>query len=437
VGARSRSDTWASSRPGPASRMSQRARMLLLFAAFLWLVIEAVSFAGLWVLKNRSGVVYDPRVERLSETQREHLGNFIERGHGEHVSQDPVLGWTPKGNSAGMRDDVEHEKEPADGVLRIAAFGDSFTYGANVEIPETWAKQISEIDPTIEVLNWGSGGYGLDQAYLRYQRRGREYAPHIVFIGYMTENISRNVNVFRAFYTRWYRGVIFTKPRFVVRDSADGAGGERELVLLENPISSIDDHRRLLEHDATVLTELGANDYHYQTGYARGPLDFLPSVRLARIVLWVLRVKFIDPIIRFDGMYEPDSEAYGVTTAIFDAFYRDVLEGGALPVIVIFPDLHDQRRSRAAEERRYRPLLDRFADEDYRVIDTLDALEPHADRYSIADLTRDWGHYSAIGNRLVAEHIVERLDAWGLDEPARVATALREEQVRLGIDTTQ
>lgn len=407
--------------------MKREHLIVLVFVLFLYVCLEVVSFAALWVLEDRLGVVYDPLIEELSEKQKTRLRQFIDAGQGERVRQDPILGWKSRGNAAGMRDDREHEIEPAPGVLRMAAFGDSFTYGSDVELEETWGKQISDITPTIEVLNWGSGGYGLDQAYLRYRKRGKEYNPHIVLIGYMTENIARNVNVFRAFYTRWYRGVIFTKPRFVVRDG--------ELTLLENPVSSIEDHRNLLVNDKEVLVRLGENDYHYQVGYREGLLDFLPSVRMARILAWVLRVKVLDPIIRLDGRYSAESEAYAVTTAIFDAFYYEVLRDGALPIIVIFPDLRDQRRSRRGDERRYRPLLDRFDTKGYRVIDTLDAIEPHSDRYSIDELTRAWGHYSPIGNRLVAEYIVREIERFGLGNSADVAQALRREQLRLGIDT--
>ena len=45
----------------------------------------------------------------------------------------------------------------------------------------------------IEALNFGVGGFGLDQAYLRYLEDGIQYNSHIVLIGFMSENIYRNV----------------------------------------------------------------------------------------------------------------------------------------------------------------------------------------------------------------------------------------------------
>ena len=90
----------------------------------------------------------------------------------------------------------------------------------------------------------------------------------------------------------------------------------------------------------------------------------------------------INPIFKLDGMYSIRSEAYEVTTKIFDVFYRKALEDGALPTILIFPDIHNQRRSRQGKQCRYFPLLDDFHSKEYRLIDALRALEPHESKYS-------------------------------------------------------
>ena len=71
--------------------------------------------------------------------------------------------------------------------------------------------------PQVELLNYGVPAYGLDQAYLRYLKVGAQYHPNIVFIGYMTENFERDVNVFRPFYGNGYPDWIFSKPRFRLR----------------------------------------------------------------------------------------------------------------------------------------------------------------------------------------------------------------------------
>lgn len=233
------------------------------------------------------------------------------------------------------------------------------------------------------------------------------------------------MNVFRAFYTRSYRNVIFTKPRFKVRDG--------ELVLLKNPLSTFEDYEHFLQKESEVLAKLGENDYHYQTNYNRGRLDFLPSVRFAKIFWGTFNKRMANPIFTSDGMYNVKSEAYEVTVKIFDAFYRKALENGALPVIIIFPDINDQWRSPKKEKRRYVPLLDYFRSKGYRFIDTLGALEPYESRYTVDDLVRSWGHYSPLGNKIIAEYLYVHLKNWDIMDLSKLEEAIQAERRGLGV----
>lgn len=396
----------------------------------IYLFMEGLCYLGLLLLEKEFNTPYDPNMSVLSEEQRASLEKFLRDWEGEHTKQDALLGWGPNyshANSAGMRDDREYDRVPPPGTIRIAAFGDSFTYGSDVELGDTWEKQLAVIDPPIEVLNYGVGAYGLDQAYLRYLKVGTEYNPNIVFIGYLSENIARNVNVFRPFYSRSYRNWILTKPRFKVRNG--------ELVLLKNPLSSFEAYEHFLLNDSEMLAKLGENDYHYQSKYNTGGLDFLPSVRFAKIFWGTLNERKANPIFTTSGMYNVKSEAYEVTVKIFDAFHRKVLENGALPIIIIFPGLNDQWRSRKNEKRRYAPLLDYFRSKGYRFIDTLGALEPYESRYTVDDLVRDWGHYSPLGNKIIAEYMSAYLKNWDLMDKSKLDEALQSERKRLGVTT--
>ena len=408
--------------------MKSKRWVLLIFVFAILMLIEGLSYLSLFLLDKKFDVQYDPNVSTLSEEQKSHLRNFLNRKKGERAGQDPVLGWINRSevNSAGMRDNIEYDKVPTAGKIRISAFGDSFTFGADVKLRDTWEKQLTLLDPSIEVLNYGAGAYGLDQAYLLYLRVGTEYSPNIVFIGYMSENIARNVNVFREFYTSYYRDVIFTKPRFKVRDG--------DLVLIENPLSTLEDYKHFLFNDKDVLARLGENDYHYQTNYNRGAFDFLQSVRFVKVFSHYLIIKVLNPIFNINGMYNVNSEAYDVTAKIFDAFYLKVLENGEFPVILILPDINDQRRSRHKKERRYTPLITYLRSKGYRCIDTLGALEPYESRYTVDELVENWGHYSPLGNRIIAEYIYLQLKNWDLLNLTKLKEGIKVEYERLGTD---
>src|SRR5439155_12092273 len=84
-------------------------------------------------------------------------------------------------------------------VVRIAAFGDSFTHCDGVANSFTWEYLLERLNPALEVLNFGVGGYGTDQALLRYELEGMAFHPHIAILGFLPENIHRVVSVFRSF----------------------------------------------------------------------------------------------------------------------------------------------------------------------------------------------------------------------------------------------
>jgi hypothetical protein len=406
--------------------MRRKTTIPLIFALLLYLTVEAVSLAGLWALERTRGIVWSPMASRLEPSAIAGLDRFLAEPDSAKLIPDPDLGWLRRIsdiNAAGMRDDLEYPLEPTPGILRISAFGDSFTYGSDVPLGENWTKRISAMQPSIEILNYGLGAYGLDQAYLRYLREGTKYRPHVVFIGYMTENFARTVNVYRGFYTTSYRDFFFTKPRFkLVGDS---------LVLIPNPLKTMDDYRRLRDNQEEVLGELGRNDYFFAGQYGAGPFDFSPTVRLGKIAVALIRKRSVIPILTRDERYEPRSEAYLLTVAIFDQFYRKVLEDGALPVIVVLPDINDQRRSRDGLPRRYDVLLENFRAKGYRYIDALEAFEPVESQYAVDDLVVQWGHFSKLGNDLVAKHVLGKLVDWDLDEIAKVDSAKAVERQRV------
>lgn len=392
-----------------------------------FMLMEGLSYAGLFALRTAAKIEYRTNPTRLSTEQRSLIENVVRRG-GVNVGMDAELGWTlAESNSAGMRDDQEHPAFPKSDMLRISAFGDSFTFAADVDLAQSWGKQVASVNPSLEVLNYGMGGYGLDQAYLRYRRVATEYHPHIVFIGYMSENIARNVNVYRIFYLPEYATNILTKPRFQVKDG--------RLSLLKNPLPTREDYAALLRDDEAVLRRLGTNDYHYQMNSNAGALDFLATVRFSKLFYRGINSRLLHPIFKSDGMYTVNSEAYDVTVHIFDAFYRDVLNNGALPVIVVFPDISDQNRNRQGKPRRYTPLIDNFRSKGYRFIDLLDAIQAEESRYEISELTsKTFGHFSALGNQIIAKHLVTQLGSFGLTDVSKVQDARDRERARLGVN---
>lgn len=393
-------------------------------------LVELVARGGLLLLRRTAGLDYRPvPFAVLTEPQRTLLQDMLDGRH-RYLGHSGPLGWTIKpggaaadggyrANQRGLRADREYQEAPPAGVVRVAAFGDSFTHGDGVPNAAAWPARLGGLGARLEVLNFGVPGYGLDQALLRYRLEGRAYRPGLVLIGFMTENIHRHVNVFRPFYLRDTH-LPLAKPRFVL----DGGG----LTLVPNPLPSLDEYRRLLEDDRGLWRRLARGDGHYQAGYTAGPLDGLGAVRLAKMAVAAGRAQLggHPPILTRDGSYNPESEAFRITAALIESFYRESVEEGSVPVVLVLPDRPELERHRAARATTYRPLLARLADAGHRHLDLIGALGALPVKEALGAV-----HYSVQGNLAVALEVRSYLEQQGLLSVEGVARAHAEERRRL------
>jgi hypothetical protein len=387
----------------PSGQLRRRL-VAALFLAGLAASVELLSRAGLSLLERR-GVEYRPiLVDDLSAAHRRALADLL-AGRPSLIQHDAVLGWSLRPgfrtsmctiDADGLRRDRERPP-PVAPAVQVATFGDSFTFGGDVADRYAYPEALARRDARIAVANYGVPGYGLDQAFLRYQRDGRANHPQVVVISFMSENIYRDLSVFRPFYLPTSL-LPFAKPRYLP--------GEHEPWLLANPLPRLADYRDLLTRPAETLPRLGQHDFYYHTRPRAGPFDRSAAVRLAK-----LAGEQLGPG-RRSRFYAPDSEAFRVTTELFTAFYEMALRDGAQPVIVILPESSDLARWRSAGIKRYTPLLRFFARKRYHVVDAMAALDRAGRDRPIADLVPS--HYSPLANQLVAEQLLQRLRALGL-----------------------
>lgn len=100
-----------------------------------------------------------------------------------------VFDWHVRTNSLGMRDD-----EPLQGpdVFRIAAVGDSFTFGYGVSQEETWTHLLErELDRSpasggrrVDVLSFGVSGYSTQDEVIVLEHRALPLEPDLVILQY-------------------------------------------------------------------------------------------------------------------------------------------------------------------------------------------------------------------------------------------------------------
>ncbi len=385
----------------------------VLFLVFL-VIAELASFVGLRFLDKYLTDPYWQSTTRLLEDIQGNLSALFNT-QPTYVRFDREQGWTIaangygraggvvyKANAAGFRAQREYPTERRGDLIRIAAFGDSFVHSDDVSNSEMWTQQLEALNGGLEVLNFGVGGYGTDQAYRRYLERGKRYAADIVIIGYMSDNLTRNVNVFTPFLRR--HSFPLGKPRYLLR-------GDGSLQLLPQPFTRLDDIRQLLlstpaskHHALPVLRELGKHDYWYGAWFDKTETARFHATELVCRVINVLSREFVTTE---DGIYNVASEPYRVTMAIIQVFYQDVLSAGAHPVVVMFPARDDMEHALEEKPVKYRPLLNDLARLNMHHIDVLDGfLELGGGRPVGAFFA---GHYTPWANLLVAKHVHARL----------------------------
>jgi len=119
-------------------------------------------------------------------------------------------------NSQGIRG-PEYSVAKLPDEYRIAVLGDSFAEGYTVEFERLFSEILKEnlteqADRTIEVMNFGVGGYSTDQELLQYQQQVRKYNPDLTIVMFHDNDIWYNN---QTYYGAWGRG---RKPLFRVDD---------------------------------------------------------------------------------------------------------------------------------------------------------------------------------------------------------------------------
>ena len=134
---------------------------------------------------------------------------FRERGIDEqrHTEYDELLGWVNRpnvnlpdmyGSGIGLRTNSQRFRNDHDfaisvpeGRTRVICSGDSYTLAYGVSNEQAWCERLVSLDPRLETVNMGQGGYGMDQAYLWYMRDGVKLAHNVHLFAFITYDFER------------------------------------------------------------------------------------------------------------------------------------------------------------------------------------------------------------------------------------------------------
>jgi hypothetical protein len=385
-----------SGEPRPAVPASVRVLGTVLIVIVLLAFVEAASYVAVsfFIAPRDRGAFYRPPV-----LDRDAYESYL-------ASRDPTLGWPSPSAFGGPTFDESGARRspvfPQPGGECVVLVGDSFTFADEVEHDVAWGNVLAG-RLGCRVGNFGVGGYGTDQALMRFEQLATMPARFAV-LGFYPHNAQRNVNQNRYFLGGGTR--IRLKPRFVLE------GEQLRPVAIQRfgfdqYVESMEQPRAHYPHEA------------YLPGSSIGPipLGFPYAAVAARYLLSERVMNYLQGRPGWIGLFDPDhpSGALTITVGIAEAFGRLARERGMHPLVVTFATPASMELFASTGEIAIAPLLDAL---ESRGIDVLDLHRPFADRLgeesycevlTKPELCR--GHFNALGNQWLAEIVHARLDA--------------------------
>jgi hypothetical protein len=328
-------------------------------ALFAFAVIAAAETA----LRFRYGRIHElTGAAEWTEFEWHGLSYFWDQYH-------PLLGWTNRPgyrsdervpfrvtiNDQGLRASRSYPPRPPAGVRRVAVFGDSCTFGEEVDNDATVPAHLESLLSDSEVLNFGVRGYGLGQMALRLEEEGFALSPdHAIVVVLLPSDIGRDTTPF------------FGHPKPVFRVE----GGN---LLIENvPVPVVWRQPWLLRHSFTAAWLWGRPQ--------EWPAPITPQGYLEISHAIVQRMR-------------EATDARGVDLSL---------------VLIATPSTLRRMARDGGHREKVEILRQSLANANVDVLDLIDFLKNAYDREG-SRLTAPVAHWSGRGNRLIAEAIAAHL----------------------------
>jgi hypothetical protein len=312
---------------------------------------------------------------------------FAER---EHTRYDREIGWVaiPDGewkdlygkgrtlttNARGFRGRAEVAVAAPAGKVRVVCLGDSFTLGYGVGDDDVWTSALARLDPRLEVLNLGQGGYGVDQFLLWFRRAAAELDFDLAVCAFIPEDFKRMCHdMFVVYGKPWLR----LEPEGLVTENV--------------PVPMRGYRFPWLAHNRALVNRLGAVDLVARLSGGRTRANADKTRRL------------------------DDAEAARVADAIFAELERAAEARGAALVLVHLPALDERQPDRVAQLGGWpRAACERSGARFVDLAPAFDALskEELAELFlgeDEVDFPSAAGHYSELGNEFVARALLAEL----------------------------
>jgi hypothetical protein len=382
---------------------SRKTAFVAIIVVLLFVVFEGMFFATGRLLQKKWAMWRTPApVTRVRFTYAQYL-----------EKRDPVLGWPSPSQYGHDLDENGAQRNPyfpssSRQSSCISLYGDSFTVGGDIpSSANNWGNVLSHVF-SCYVANFGVGGYGTDQAYLRFEGNRADPSP-LVILGFHTDDAMRNLTRIRDLLNseRWYA----LKPRFVL-------DAERHLQLVPMPDLTEAQYLR-----ATGITGelLPLTDENFQPGGPAGVVrlefPFMVSVTRNMLRFYGFRARLLRQP-DWMGFLAPGHPLHGleIVVGISRKFVDLARQRGKAPLVIVLPHPLDFAYFQSHGVWPYQTVVDGFTQGSIPYIDFGPYLLASArnDGKKFENYFSATGHYNDAGNALVAQFVRDWLAAQAL-----------------------
>ncbi len=362
---------------------------------FLILFLECLAYVAGLMLQKKSFIYQEPIA----------VSKHLVNNYDDYLSKrDELLGWPYPVQFGGKFFDrtgarrlpafEDHQKYPS----CLSLYGDSYTMGSDVDHVQAWGNVLSQL-LGCRVANFGVGGYGVGQAYLRFKRHKKDQSK-VVVLGHSSvdiiRNLSRNLDLLSA------RLNYALKPRFILN-------AQEQLEFVKMPQLSEMEYHQVLGLKTPQLVLEHENFYPGgPTGITQFRFPYTYSI-LKNMGNFRLRAKLAGRP-SYGEFYMPNhpSGSLEIATKLIKQFYDEVLRRKQQPMIVFFANQNDVLFYRKVQRWSYQNLMDALEVNNIPYLNFGPYLIEYMGDKNVNDIFTP-GHYNEEGNREVAKFMYQHL----------------------------
>jgi hypothetical protein len=367
-------------------KILNRLAYFLIFA-LIFCLIELIAYVSSQFIGQRAQyLIYDPPEE------------ILEKYEAYMAERNPLLGWPSPTAYGGKKFDVSGSRIvpafPTPGNACVSLYGASTVWSEEVEQEQAWGNILSQL-LGCRVANYGVGGYGLDQAYLRFKDNEDE-APIVILI--FSENLGYHINQLGMLRIGG-QNIRSFKPRFIMNAS-------EELELVPLPTFSRTEFENVFAEPKKYLP----HEYFLPETFV-GPrsLNFPYTLFLIKSLLNERIKTKLSGLPSFASFYSQNhpSKVFQITLKIIEQFVYDAIARGKSPHLFILPTGSGVRYYKEHKTWIHEPLIEQLKKRDIVVSNVVEPILEEIGERDYCELktqpTTCKGHYTEEGYALLAK----------------------------------